>query len=32
MNLNTLLELAIMIFAGMLCVLMSKHVHLPKVT
>ena len=32
MNLNTLLDLAIMIFAGMFCGRMAKHVHLPNVT
>lgn len=32
MTLNTLLDLAIMIFAGMFCGRMAKHIHLPNVT
>ena len=32
MTLNTLLDLAIMIFAGMFCGRMAKHLHLPNVT
>lgn len=32
MTLNTLIDLAIMIFAGMFCGRMAKHVHLPNVT
>lgn len=32
MTLNTLLDLAIMVFAGMFCGRMAKHIHLPNVT